>query len=234
MKEQSKKTNKFLVIGIIILFIIIIGLCGYIFLGKTNEESISGNTKNNLSDSKKDETKVDSENKETLENNNGLIIFDASKVINSNEKDYTLAYSGNAGIYALVDSSQKVLTFSYKPSKVVEDYSLNWTSNRDDIVSSKINFDKKIVDVFFGGMGQDASGDTLFILLEDGTLEYIPIVHMFNNAQEQVVSYGKVNGVSDIVKLVSSSTSAGVTTLAIKSDGSFYDLWYALENTGNY
>lgn len=234
MEEKSKKTNTFLVIGIIILLIVVIFLCGYIFLGKTNEESISGNANNNISNSKNEETKVNSENKETLENTNGPIIFDGTKAVNSNEKNYTLSCQGNAGIYASVDSSQKVLSFRYKPSKVVEDYSLNWTSNRDDIVSSKINFDKKIVDIFFGGMGQDASHDTLFILLEDGTLEYIPIVHMFNNAQEQVVSYGKVNGVSDIVKLVSSDTSDGVTTLAIKNDGSFYDLWYALENTGNY
>lgn len=234
MEEKSKKTNTFLVIGIIILLIVVIFLCGYIFLDKTNDGSISGNTNNNISNSKNEETKVDSENKETLENTNGLIIFDGTRAVNSNEKNYTLSCQGNAGIYASVDSSQKVLTFSFTPSKVVETYSLNWTSNRNDVASSKINFDKKIVDIFFGGMGQDVSHDTLFILLEDGTLEYIPIVQMFNNAQEQVVSYGKINGVSDVAKLTLSNTSNGVTTLAIKSDGSFYDLWYALENTGNY
>ena len=102
------------------------------------------------------------------------------------------------------------------------------------MTSSKLNFDNKIVDIFFGEMGQSSSGDTLFILLEDGTVEYIPIVHMFNNVQAEVVSYGKINGVSDINKFTLSSTSDGVTTLAIKNDGTFYDLWYSLKDTGNY
>ena len=100
--------------------------------------------------------------------------------------------------------------------------------------SSTINFEKKIVDVFFGGMGQDSSGDTLFILLEDGTVEYIPIVHMFNHAQDGPISYGKIAGVSDVAKFTLSNTSGGVTTLAIKNDGTFYDLWYSLKDTGNY
>ena len=100
--------------------------------------------------------------------------------------------------------------------------------------SSTITFDKKIIDIFFGSMGQSSTGDTLFILLEDGTVEYIPIVHMFNHAQAAPISYGKINGVTDVTKFVLSSTTGGVTTLAVKSDGSFYDMWYALKDTGNY
>ena len=69
----------------------------------------------------------------------------------------------------------------------------------------------------------------MFILLEDGSVEYIPIVQMFNNVQGEVVSYGKINGVSDVIKFALASTSdGGVTTLAIKKDGTFYDLWYNL------
>ena len=45
---------------------------------------------------------------------------------------------------------------------------------------------------------------------------------------------GHSNGVSDVAKFTLSSTAGGVTTLAIKNDGSFYDLWYALKDTGNY
>ena len=74
----------------------------------------------------------------------------------------------------------------------------------------------------------------LYILLEDGTGEYIPIVHMFNNSQAVPISYGKINGVTGVIKFVLSSTSGSVTTLAVKSDGSFYDMWYSLKNTGNY
>lgn len=188
----------------------------------------------NISQNKMAEEKQDTKANTQVNKEISLITFDGAKSVNSNEKDYTLSCQGNAGIWITVDSTQKVLTFSFTPSKVVEFYSLSWTSTLNDMTSSKINFDKKIVDIFFGEMGQDSSGDTLFILLEDGTVEYIPIVHMFNHTQAEVVSYGKINNISDVIKFTLSSTSDGVTTLAIKSDGSFYDLWYNLKDTGNY
>lgn len=190
-----------------------------------------------VSETIKTDTKKESVESKTYTSNNNVntkITFDGSKSINSNEKKYTLSCQGNAGIWITVDSTQKSLTFSFTPSKVVEFYSLDWKSNKTDMTTSKIDFDKKIVDVFFGGMGQDSSGDTLFILLEDSTVEYIPIVHMFNNTQAEVTSYGKINGVNDVIKFTLSSTPNGVTTLGIKNDGTFYDLWYNLKDTGNY
>lgn len=145
-----------------------------------------------------------------------------------------MSCQGNAGIFITVDSTQKVLTFQFTPTKVVENYGFTWTSSNNSLSINEINFEKKIIDVFFGGMGQDSSGDTVFILLEDGTVEYILIVHMFNHVQGASVSYGKINGVTDVTKFTLASTSSGVTTLAIRSDGTFYDLWYALKDTGNY
>lgn len=236
MGEEKSKNNVVLIVIIIILLIAVIGLGGYIILNKDNSQSLDYNIENNTTNSKNvneqptDKTETNTTETET----NSVIIFDGSKAINSNEKNYTLACEGNAGIWITVDSTQKVLTFSFTPTRVVEFYSLTWTSTRNDRTSSKLNFDKKIVDVFFGEMGQSSSGDTLFILLEDGTVEYIPIVHMFNNVQAEVVSYGKIDGISDINKFTLSSTSDGVTTLAIKKDGTFYDLWYSLKDTGNY
>lgn len=192
-------------------------------------DNISNISKNEIVEENQDTKTNTQENKE-----NSLITFDGSKSVNSSEKNYTLSCQGNAGIWITVDSTQKVLTFSFTPSKVIEFYSLTWKSTRNDMIDSKINFDKKIVDIFFGEMGQDSSGDTLFILLEDGTVEYIPVVHMFNHVQAEVVSYGKIINISDVIKFTLSSTSNGVTTLAIKSDGAFYDLWYNLKDTGNY
>lgn len=236
MGEEKSKNNVVLIVIIIILLIAVIGLCGYIFLNKDNSKSLDYNIENNNTNSKnvndQQTDKTDTNTPETK--TNSIIMFDGTKAINSNEKNYTLACEGNAGIWITVDSTQKVLTFSFTPTRVVEFYSLTWTSTRNDMTSSKLNFDNKIVDIFFGEMGQSSSGDTLFILLEDGTVEYIPIAHMFNNVQAEVVSYGKINGVSDINKFTLSSTSDGVTTLAIKNDGTFYDLWYSLKDTGNY
>lgn len=197
-------------------------------------DNISNITNNEIVEEKQDAK--NNEIKSNIQENkvNQLITFDGSKSVNSGEKNYTLSCQGNAGIWITVDSTQKILTFSFTPAKVIEFYPLTWTSTRNDMTNSKISFDKKIVDIFFGGMGQDSSGDTLFILLEDGTVEYIPIVHMFNHVQAEVVSYGKINNISDVTKFTLSSTSNGITTLAIKNDGSFYDLWYTLKDTGNY
>ena len=233
--KTKDKSRAFLIVIIIILLIIVLGLFAYIFLNKDNSSSTKyvAETNTNI----KNESVQ--ENAETKLNTNEVktnlaITFDGSKSINSNEKNYTLSCQGNAGIWISVDSTQKTLTFSFTPTRVVEFYSLNWTSTRNDLESSKINFDMKIVDVFFGGMGQSSSGDTLFILLEDGTVEYIPIVHMFNHAQGDVISYGRINDVRDVVKFTLANTSGGVTTLAIKNDGTFYDLSYPLHETGNY
>lgn len=229
------KNNTVLIIIIVILLIVVIGLGGYIFLNKDNSNTNTKfeNTEKNLETNNTQESNNYNNTQET-NNTNTVITFDGSKSINSSEKDYTLSCQGNAGIWITIDSTQKTLTFSYTPTRVIEFYPLTWTSTKNDMTSSKINFDKKIIDIFFGEMGQSSSGDTLFILLEDGTIEYIPIVHIFNHAQAEVVSYGKINGVNDVTKFTLSSTAYGVTTLAIKNDGTFYDLWYVLKDTGNY
>ena len=228
---ENKKEGKGLVTVIVILTILLVcalGSTAYFYL-KSNENAGKETV---VTKSDKTDVKTPGE-KETA---NTIIPFNGSKSLNSSSKDYVLACQGNAGIYVTVDSTQQELTFSFTPARVVEFYPLNWTNTGTNLNSSVIKFDKKIIDVFFGGMGQSSSGDTLFILLEDGTVEYIPIVHMFNHVQGAPVSYGKINGVTDVTKFVLSTNSAGngVTTLALKSDGTFYDLWYALKDTGNY
>ena len=232
--EDNKKKNKVLDVSIILLLFIILGLVCYIFINKNNNTSTLGLKENtiNAENTEKDNTISKEEKKQIYTQIN---LFDSSKSLNSNENKYTLACQGNAGIFIEVNSSQKELTFNYTPTKVVEFYSLDWATTKESMNSDKIKFDKKIIDVFFGGMGQGNSGDTLFILLEDGTVEYIPIVHMFNNVQGAAISYGKINEVNNVIKFSLADTySNGVTTLAIREDGTFYDMWYELEKTGNY
>ncbi len=222
-KKKEGKNSLTVIVVLVILLVCALGSTAYFYLEseKTSDKETTV--------TKSDKVEVNASNFK-----NAVSPFDNKKALNSSVSEYLIADFGPNGINAQVDTTQKVLTFSYIPSKAVEAYGLNWTSNRTDRVSSTINFDKKIVEVLFGGMGQDAQGDTLFILLEDGTVEYIPIVHMFNNAQDRPVSYGKISGVDEVIKLSNAETSNGVTTLAVKLDGTFYDLWYALKDTGNY
>lgn len=235
VKKQSK-SNVFFIVIILILLVVIGCLTSYIFLNKDNSSVNKYVTENGNKNSEKENISEDCKSNINVpeEKNDSVLVFDSSKSLNSTEKNYTLSCQGNAGIWVTVDSTQKQLTFSFAPAKVVQYYQLNWSSTSYNLKSDIIKFDKKIMDVFFGSMGQTSSGDTLFILLEDGTVEYIPIVHMFNNSQAAPISYGKINGVTGVTKFVLSSTSGSVTTLAVKSDGSFYDMWYSLKNTGNY
>lgn len=243
MVEEKNKSNIVPKVIIGILLIIAICICGYIFITKDNADTdtkennkVVESTENNSVEgsTESNNTSASTENNSVTESKqNSLITFDGSKSVNSNINNYTLSCQGNGSIFITVDSTLKKLKFSFTPSTVAEYYQLNWSSNKNVKSSSDINFDKKIVDLFFGAIGQSWTADILFILLEDGTIEYIPIVHMLNNVQGAAVSYGKVNGVENVTKLALVSHDSGVTTLAIKSDGSFYDLQYALEK-GKY
>lgn len=236
-KDVEIKTKSSMWVVILIAVLVIALGCEFVYIRQLKSEKQNTNIK--LQENETTELTNNRKNNEIISENskdnvNSIITFDKTKAVNSNEKNYTLACQGNAGIFITVDSSQKELTFSYTPKEVTEFYSLNWKSSKTEMSSDTIKFDKKIVGVFFGGMGQSNSGDTLFILLEDKTLEYIPIVHMLNNVQGAPVSYGKINGVSDVTKLTLASINGEVTTLAIKSDGTFYDMWQVLKDTGNY
>lgn len=227
--KNKKVPEKNIKILVVVLFIVaLISTIGLITCIETiiDNECIQYN-------SEKDKTDVKTEKKSDNKTSQ-IVLIDSSKVINSEDKNYTLACQGNAGIWVTVDSTQKNLTFSFTPQQVVEKYNIKWSSDRTNMKSSQITFDKKVVDLFFGGMGQTVTHDTLFILLEDGTVEYIPIVHMFNHIQAEVVSYGKIKGVEDVVKFSLANTTGAVTTLAIKGDGTFYDLWQSLKDSGNY
>ena len=58
---------------------------------------------------------------------------------------------------------------------------------------------------------------------------------MFNHVLGAAISYGKINEVNNVIKFSLADTSSdGVTTLAIREDGTFYDMWYELKKTGNY
>ena len=202
-----------------------------------NNNSKDSETKVNNSNtqvSTKTDSNVDKNQNTVTENTISTIVFDKTKAINTDADVYTLSSYGNAGMSANVSDDNKKLVFAYTPMTVVNYYSLNWTSDKQTMNTSVVEFDKKIVDLFFGGFGQSNQGDTLFILLEDGTVEYIPIVHMFNHAQGAPVSYGKLEGVTGVVKFASANVPDAFTTIAIKGDGSFYDLGKILYATGNY
>ena len=120
MEEGKKgKSNVPLIIIIVVLLIAVLGLCGYIFLNKDNSSSTKYVTGNNNTNTKNESSQKNTETTTNTQETktNSTITFDGSKSINSNEKNYTLSCQGNAGIWITVDSTQKVLTFSFTPGE---------------------------------------------------------------------------------------------------------------------
>ena len=101
-------------------------------------------------------------------------------------------------------------------------------------------FDKKITQVLIDGSGQDATSATILYLMEDGTVEYVPILKDINTNWSQTDntkkfnSYGKLNGVSDIISLIPAEAQGYHTDLARKVDGTVINLADALKATGNF
>lgn len=94
------------------------------------------------------------------------------------------------------------------------------------------NFSGEIVDVIATSWGHTSDYVTLIFLMKDGTLEYIPVYNAYKT--NNFKSYGKVEGVSDIAYIGTANVSGLCMPIAMKADGTFYQLATILEKTGNY
>ena len=165
---------------------------------------------------------------------------DISYDLNTNE--YGLS-ENEAGIAISIDKTRKNVTISYNAATVSQTFSLGWFSGADttiyEIIDTK-SFDKKITQVLIDGSGQDVSSMAILYLMEDGTVEYVPLLKDINDNWGQqdntkkVNSYGKLEGVSDIVSLISAEADGYHTVLARKADGTVINLSDAFKKTGNF
>ena len=96
----------------------------------------------------------------------------------------------------------------------------------------KIELLGKAVDSFIESFGNGRGGETLFFLMEDGTVEYIPVIKAIQEGKFQ--SFGKIPGVESVVKFYTAHNYGGLTPLAQRADGDYYDLSSILLNTGDY
>lgn len=104
-------------------------------------------------------------------------------------------------------------------------YDIN-TGGRTDRQLARISFDRPVVDITIGEHGQYVGGDVLLFLLQDGTVEYMPIVRALEN--QTFNSFGRLGGLTDIVKFYHTDAigdaSGYITTLTQKTDGQIIDL----------
>ena len=211
---EEKKKGKGLVVALVLFILVSIGLGGYIAYDKVlNKEEVKTKTeekkKNKNVEVKKEEVNVK---------------FDSDKSLNTKDIDYKM-YETVEPLQVSVEEKNKVSIYIDK-NKIYESFGIQDNANIKD--SYDLNFDKEVVDVFIGGIGQDSSGTIIFFLLEDKTVQYIEV---HKALQENSFTPKKADGVEEVIKFKNvSSRSKGAQTggisnvLAVKSDGSFYDM----------
>ena len=225
--EEKKKSNAGLIVLVVILLLACVGMGAFIFI---NKDAIFNGENGQTIINNKDNSKKEKATK----------CPDISYDLNTNE--YGLS-ENEAGIAISIDKTRKNVTISYNAATVSHTFSLGWFSGADttiyEIIDTKA-FDKKITQVLIDGSGQDVSSMAILYLMEDGTVEYVPLLKDINDNWGQqdntkkVNSYGKLDGVSDIVSLISAEADGYHTVLARKADGTVINLSDAFRATGNF
>ena len=225
--EEKKKSNAGLIVLVVILLLACVGMGAFIFI---NKDAIFNGENGQTIINNKDNSKKEKATK----------CPDISYDLNTNE--YGLS-ENEAGIAISIDKTRKNVTISYNAATVSHTFSLGWFSGADttiyEIIDTK-SFDKKITQVLIDGSGQDVSSMAILYLMEDGTVEYVPLLKDINDNWGQqdntkkVNSYGKLEGVSDIVSLISAEADGYHTVLARKADGTVINLSDAFRATGNF
>lgn len=233
MESKKSKTGLHVFVGILLGIII----CGGVVFATY---SLGYLTFNQVEETEKKETNNEENNETEEEVSDNSLDFDTSKIVNGNADTYTLVNNGHT-INASLDETRKVVTLSYNRKVLSDTYTLNWdlTGVEDYVYENKqLTFEKEIKDIYFGGIGQDATGDIILFLMSDGTVEYIPVYQaLLSNGIEGLTSYGVLPNITDVVKFYMVNASAGmsgsVSILAQTKDGTLYDLAPIINDTSN-
>ena len=134
------------------------------------------------------------------------------------------------GLTAYIKDNGKTVGFNVNGNLIKDKYpEVNITEYKEYSIT---NFSKKVVNVYIEGMGQGVGNEVLYFLMEDGTVEYMPI-HKALKAKE-FKSYGKIENVSNIIDITTGMAQANIdgtgegpgwnTVFAINNEGNYYDI----------
>lgn len=224
MKEERRKNLNIVVI--IILFMVILGLVGYICYDKglffKSDNKISSKTVENKSNEVK--------NEETSTHNFHNYVIDSKNCINCTNSNSGIDYSINDGRH-IEEVTAKFYSNSNKKAEIYIDID---SYNKKAGTSYKLNsnqfdygFNQSISDIMIYNIGQEELCPVVVFLKEDGSIEYVDV---YEQLGEGSLGSSKVlDNVKDINKLYSVSVCNkdmcnSSTILAQKSDGTFYDL----------
>ncbi len=88
----------------------------------------------------------------------------------------------------------------------------------------------KVVDIVMTSFGQMVGRETIFFLMEDGTVEYIPLVKVLE--EHRVESQGKVEGLEDVIIMRNVSGAYAGDAIAQTAKGDFWSLGELLIKQG--
>lgn len=228
MDNKKEKSSKGLIVLVVVLIIVIIALIGMFILYDKKITTGSSATVQNSSEEKKNTVK-----KKIIENT-ASVKFDKSKSLNNddikNSTGIDISESGSVpGINFYTDSSDNKKVKVNVNWKILNDngFSNNMASVGYKSYNYDMTFDKGVVDFYGARLGFEGYDTVYLFLLEDGSVKYVPVMNIIDNQNFEVKS---LDGVSDIIRFTNVGYTVAnydfgiVTTLAYKSDGSFYDL----------
>lgn len=248
------------VIGILCVLLVIVGVVA-VYFGITSSkskselenkiEALENKYASNVvvkdekeeSENKNNEVNEDKENKENKEEKVETVekivykyLPDVSKGKCLNAKDNSIysviRQTSFSEIGATIDDNGKTVALNVNWNNAKEMYPELDNTMQGYKNYSITNFSKKVVNVYIFGMGQAVGSEVLYFLMEDGTVEYMPI---YKSLKEKLFkSYGKINNISDIVDIARGTVRANedgsgngpgwLSVFAINNEGNYYDI----------
>lgn len=163
--------------------------------------------------------------------------MDPNKCLNKDEGVTYFENTGDefGGITCSLNTIKTSVNIDIDIDKVKSTYGLDIDKSNE--MMSIANFNENVADVKISSLGFQAVGyEVMLFLMEDGTVEYMPIYNALK--ENKIMSYGKIQGIKDIVKITDgyvrgNEGGGGGFPVAIKSDGSFYNLEKYLRDAVN-
>lgn len=248
--EPKKKKGKVLIIVLIIIILIIGCIVGRYFIkGKDNQNT----TKNEVKEESKKETKKEPEEKEEVKEETKQekplseyehnvtadafdnSTFDQTKILDAERKGYSYELYNKQGLISMavtVDSQNNkgLITIDWGIYHRQLGNGYQSYSNIQNI--SVENFKGKVLRGYGGGLGQGVGYELAIFVMEDGTVEYVTTQQIFSalkNESGTINSSGQIPGISGVAYIRGANSNAPQSTgsgtlLAIRPDGSFFDL----------
>ena len=159
--------------------------------------------------------------------------IDSSKCINQ-KGEYKLNIGDESSyVVCSMDDTRTKATLGIYWDRISKVYGVSPNGGMGNYDTREVTLNGKVKSVVCTSFGQTGDYCTVLFLLEDGTVEYIPLRKaVMNNNFNSCGKISNVSGVSYITGNVSYAN--GHAIIGLKDDGTFYNLSELLMKTGDY